>query len=118
MTVVVGWSDRPEGIAALQHAVAECELRRVALVVVPNTAEDRPTLPEQRITVEFTVAEPSPEGQIAERLLEVAESEGAEAIVVGLRRRSPTGKLLLGFNAQRILLDAACPVHAVKAAEV
>jgi nucleotide-binding universal stress UspA family protein len=45
----------------------------------------------------------------------VAESEQAEFIVIGLRRRTPVGKLILGSNAQRILLDASCPVLAVKA---
>ena len=51
----------------------------------------------------------------AEDLLSVAESSSAELIVIGLRRRSPVGKLILGSNAQRILLDAHCPVLAVKA---
>ena len=50
----------------------------------------------------------------AEDLIGIAESAGAELIVIGLRRRTPVGKLILGSNAQRILLDAHCPVLAVK----
>jgi nucleotide-binding universal stress UspA family protein len=51
----------------------------------------------------------------AEDLISIAESVDAELSVIGLRRRSPVGKLILGSNAQRILLDAKCPVLAVKA---
>ena len=36
-------------------------------------------------------------------------------IVIGLRHRTAVGKLLMGSVAQRILLDARCPVLAVKA---
>jgi nucleotide-binding universal stress UspA family protein len=54
---------------------------------------------------------------VAEDLIAVAEESGAEMIVIGLRRRSPVGKLILGSNAQTILLDAPCPVLAVKADE-
>jgi nucleotide-binding universal stress UspA family protein len=50
----------------------------------------------------------------ADHVLEVAEQTGAELIVIGLRRRTAVGKLILGGSAQRILLDAACPVLAVK----
>ena len=51
----------------------------------------------------------------AEDITEVAEQENASLIVIGLRRRSPVGKLILGSNAQTILLSADCPVLAVKA---
>ena len=53
----------------------------------------------------------------AEDLISIAETSGAELIVIGLRRRTPVGKLILGSNAQRVLLDAPCPVLAVKADE-
>ena len=45
----------------------------------------------------------------AEVLLKVAEEEKASVVVIGLRHRSPVGKLLLGSVAQRVLLDATCP---------
>jgi nucleotide-binding universal stress UspA family protein len=48
-------------------------------------------------------------------LLQVADETGAELIVIGLRKRTPVGKLIMGSNAQRILLEARCPVLAVKA---
>ena len=53
----------------------------------------------------------------ADDLIAVAEEVGADFIVIGLRRRTPVGKLIMGSNAQRILLEAPCPVLAVKAEE-
>ena len=51
----------------------------------------------------------------AEDLIVVAEETDASLIIIGLRRRTPVGKLILGSNAQRVLLDAPCDVLAVKA---
>jgi len=53
-------------------------------------------------------------GDVAEDLLGTAEETKAQLIVIGLRRRSPVGKLILGVNAQRVLFDAPCPVLTVK----
>ena len=61
------------------------------------------------------VREMAETGEPATDLLAVADQLSADVIVIGLRRRSPVGKLLLGSNAQRVLLDASCPVLAVKA---
>jgi nucleotide-binding universal stress UspA family protein len=51
---------------------------------------------------------------VAEDLAAVVEETGAELLVIGLRKRSAVGKLLMGSAAQRILLDVDCPVLAVK----
>jgi nucleotide-binding universal stress UspA family protein len=51
---------------------------------------------------------------VAEAVLQVSAESSASLIVVGVRPRSPVGKLLLGSVAQRIILDATCPVLAVK----
>ena len=50
----------------------------------------------------------------AEDLISIAEANDAELIVIRLRRRSPGRRLILGSNAQRVLLDAHCPVLAVQ----
>ena len=54
---------------------------------------------------------------IADAVLEVADEVGATLVVVGVRHRSPVGKMLLGSVAQRVILDAHCPVLAVKPAQ-
>jgi nucleotide-binding universal stress UspA family protein len=53
--------------------------------------------------------------EASEEVVEAAERVKASLVVIGIRRRTPTGKLLTGSQAQRILLDATCPVLAVKA---
>jgi Universal stress protein family len=116
--IVVGYSPRPEGRAALKRALIEAKLRAAALVVV-NTSPDADAagLTEQLATsgVSYEIRTAADTQDSAEELIRIAEATGADFIVIGLRRRSPVGKLLLGTNAQRVLLDAACPVLAVKA---
>lgn len=131
MAVVVGYVPTKEGRAALDRAVEEARLRGKRLVVVNSHRGGRELDAEEsrRIDaeldkikselsssgVEHTIRELVRGNDPAEDLFEVAEESGAELIVIGLRRRSPVGKLVLGSNAQRILLEADCPVLAVKA---
>lgn len=128
MTVVVGYVPTREGRAALQYAVAEAVRRRTGLVVVSGRGNDR--VGEGQLEgdlagyeadladsgVQVRVRRLGDGDGIAEELLAIAEDAAAELIVIGLRRRSPVGKLLLGSHAQRVLLDANCPVLAVKGA--
>jgi nucleotide-binding universal stress UspA family protein len=132
-TIVVGYVPKPEGKAALRRAAEEAKLRGSRLVVVNShrggrefDREDAIESEAQLQEVKSELASHSVEHDVrqlvrgmdpAEDLVNVAGEVDAELIVIGLRRRSPVGKLILGSNAQRVLLDAPCPVLAVKAAE-
>jgi nucleotide-binding universal stress UspA family protein len=129
--IVVGFVLRPEGRAALERAVSEARLRGSSLLVlhsmrggerdeVEQVLQYRDALEEvtgqlEASGVDFTIREYVRGKKPAEDLLAVAEEEDAELIVIGLRRRSPVGKLVLGSHAQSVLLGARCPVLAVPA---
>jgi nucleotide-binding universal stress UspA family protein len=49
-----------------------------------------------------------------EDLVQFAEESKADEIMVGVKRRSKVGKLLMGSTAQFIILNASCPVVSVK----
>jgi nucleotide-binding universal stress UspA family protein len=125
--VVVGYVPNPRGRAALEHALAEAERRGARLVVVNASrgdalvdeeylqgAELRQLEADLTVTgVPFELRRPIGR-DVAEELSAAAAETGAELVVIGLRRRSAVGKLLMGSAAQRILLDVDCPVLAVK----
>jgi nucleotide-binding universal stress UspA family protein len=131
--IVVGWVPKPEGRAALRRAAEEAKLRGLPLVVVNSArggrafdAEDAARSEEELAAVERQLLDAGVQAEVhqlvrgrevAEDIIAAAEESQADIIVIGLRRRSPVGKLILGSNAQRILLDAPCPVLAVKADE-
>jgi nucleotide-binding universal stress UspA family protein len=132
MAIVVGYVPTKEGRAALNAAASEARLRNTKLVVINSNRggkdldEDEAVHYEQELaSVKQQLDDVGIEHQVrqlvrgmepAEDLIAVAEEVDAALIVIGLRRRTPVGKLILGSNAQRILLDAPCPVLAVKAA--
>ena len=49
-----------------------------------------------------------------EDLVEFAQENNIDEIIVGVRRRSKVGKLLMGSTAQYVILNAHCPVVTVK----
>ncbi|MBB6647301.1 universal stress protein [Halobellus ruber] len=57
----------------------------------------------------------SDEGEQGDAIVEAAEELGADLLVVGGRRRSPTGKAVFGSTAQEVMLSAPCPVTFVRA---
>jgi nucleotide-binding universal stress UspA family protein len=131
MAVVVGYVPTDEGRAALHRAAQECKLRNTRLVVINSNrggkdldAADAATYEQELATVRADLDAVGVSNEVrqlvrglepAEDIIAVAQEVSADFIVIGLRRRSPVGKLILGSNAQRILLEAPCPVLAVKA---
>ena len=49
-----------------------------------------------------------------EDLVQFAEDNRINEIIVGVRRRSKVGKLLMGSTAQHVILNAPCPVVTIK----
>ncbi len=133
MSIIVGYVPTREGRAALRRAAQEARLRRTRLIVVNSHRggrefdageakrfEDELSSVQEQLDgegIEHEVRSLVRGNEPSEDLIAVAEESEADFIVIGLRRRTPVGKLILGSNAQRILLDAACPVLAVKAGE-
>jgi nucleotide-binding universal stress UspA family protein len=128
MTVVVGWTADARGRAALERGAHEARVHGEPLVVV-NATTGTSTV-DDRFAGETDVAEVQAlldslgiEAElrqpvvrdVTDALLDVAEEVDASVLVIGIRHRSPVGKLLMGSTAQRILLDARCAVLAVKA---
>ena len=129
MSIVVGYIPTPEGEAAFERAIEEARSSRTLLVVVNSSRGD--ALVDQKFVqqddadslvrrlaaegVEHLLLQPLRGLDAADEVLEAAREHRAELVVIGLRRRTPVGKLILGSTAQRILLQAEAPVLAVKA---
>lgn len=127
MTVVAAYSADAYGEAALDHAIDEVTSTGERLVVVNVTRGDALVdprfagtagaaavgerlagLPGETELVQTMAAD------VAEEILSVTEREAGRLLVVGVRHRSPVGKLIMGSVAQRLILEAHCPVLAVK----
>ena len=128
MTVLVGYVPTPEGEAAFAAALEEARRRGEPLLLLNSArggaAVSTDVAGEDVIDelagrarsggVPLEVRQTPHSGEIADEVLRVARETDASVIVIGMRKRSPVGKLLMGSSAQRILLDADRPVLAVK----
>jgi nucleotide-binding universal stress UspA family protein len=129
--IVVGYTADAFGRAALAHGVAEAKLRQTDLLVINATAGDAYVDPrfarvgqladigaylaECGVRFELTL----PVGvDAADELLKAMDLPDAELLVIGIRKRNPVGKLLLGSVSQRLILECEKPVLAVKPADL
>jgi nucleotide-binding universal stress UspA family protein len=129
MTVVVGYVPDPSGLRAFEAGVTWAGAFGGPVVVV-NTghngnyaharfadAQDLDAIAAELAGqgLDHEVRQPTDGRTAAEVILDTADEVDAHLIVIGIRRRSPVGKLVTGSTAQQVLLDASCPVLAVKA---
>lgn len=128
MTVVVGYVPSDDGAAALAAAVRQASLRDELLVLVNTGAGgdfsremfaggpdlDAVSADLGARGLAHEIRQPTSGRSPAQEILDVAEEVSASVIVVGMRRRSPLGKMILGSTAQSVLLGATCEVLAVK----
>lgn len=129
MTIIVAYVPRPEGQAALEKGIEIAKRDNERLVVVnagPGGNKEDPSvalgyegerieklLAESGLNAEF---KQYIRGESAVSEIEaLVDSLNASLLIIGLRKRSPVGKLIMGSVAQDLLLSVACPVLAVKA---
>lgn len=129
MTIIVAYVPRPEGQAALDKGIEIAKQRNERLVVVNagpgGSSEDKSVTDVQDTErIEALLAGSGIDAEFKQFIRgesAVAEIETlvdrlhASMLVIGLRKRTAVGKLIMGSVAQDILMSVSCPVLAVKA---
>ena len=128
MTILIGYVPTPPGEAALDVGLAEAA-RSGDDVVILNSPRRGATVDSDMISDEVAqelveravgqgvtarVEQAGHGAEIVETFEAMVASTGARLVVIGLRRRSPVGKLFMGSDAQRLLLELDVPILAVK----
>ncbi|WP_296447032.1 universal stress protein [Rhodoferax sp. UBA5149] len=128
MTILVAYVPRPEGQAALDKGIEIAKSRNEHLVVVnasPGGSKEDPSLADAQDfeRIEQMLANTGLSAEVkqyvrgknaVEEIEALVESLQVSLLVIGLRKRSPVGKLIMGSVAQELLLSVSCPVLAVK----
>ncbi len=129
MTILVAYVPRPEGQAALDKGIEIATRNQEDLMVVnatPGGTKNEPSMADvqdvERVEkllagsgINATFKQFVRGKSAIEEIQDMVDSLPVSLVIIGLRKRSPVGKLLLGSVAQDILLTVSCPVMAVKA---
>lgn len=128
MTILIAYVPRPEGQAALDKGIEIARIRNEHLVVVNASAggtKEDPSLADvqdfERVKqmlvntgLNAEVKQYVRGKNAVEEIGALVESLQVSLLIIGLRKRSPVGKLIMGSVAQELLLSVSCPVLAVK----
>jgi nucleotide-binding universal stress UspA family protein len=123
VSVLVFYKSTPEGAEAVRAGAVQAGFHGTDLVVhnVPSDPAESETVAALAsgaaagAGVEVLTVLAPEDGSGVDEFLAAADAPGVELLVLGIRHRTPVGKLILGSTEQQILLDAPRPVLAVKA---
>jgi nucleotide-binding universal stress UspA family protein len=130
MTIVIGYVPTPVGDAALDAGLTEAGAHGDDVVILNSPRRrstvdgdliDEATADEllaraQRAGVVATVDHADHGADLVDTFQAVVDRTSARLVVIGVRRRTPVGKLVMGSGAQRLLLELDVPILAVKPA--
>ncbi|MBU6465255.1 MAG: universal stress protein [Burkholderiales bacterium] len=130
MTILVAYVSRPEGRAALDKAIELSKERQERMLIVNagpgGQQEDASLVPAFEVEqIEELIAAQGIQGEFkqfvrgknaVEEINDLVETGDISILIIGLRKRTAVGKLILGSVAQEILMTVPCPVLCVKAA--
>lgn len=130
MTILVAYVPRPEGEAALDKGMEIAKRRHEHLLVVnasPGGGQSDPSAVDGTETerVQAVLKSSGLDAEFrqlvrgknaADEIEALVDSMRVSLLIIGLRKRSAVGKLLLGSVAHDLLMSVSCPVLAVKAA--
>jgi nucleotide-binding universal stress UspA family protein len=126
MKILLGYVPSPTSEAALAYALEEASTKEAQLVVLASERSDdprkgadaHPHAPlRERLEAsgaQFELRTVPRRDDPADDILRTIEKERIDLVVLGIRHRTPIGKMLLGSTAQRVIMEAPCPVVCVK----
>ncbi len=125
MTIAAAFRPDDFGHAAVRWAAAEAAANKEKIVIITVEEIDpefeTPTEPDlseytERFDLEGLDYEirTAASLSVSDVVIDEAVASGADRLVIGIRKRTPVGKMLMGRVTQMILLDAPMPVIAVK----
>ena len=130
MKILLGYDGSEEADRALSLAVRHAKAFGAKVLVLKSrnkgTNEDLPDIEKDEELLENAkkmLAEAGVECEThlvirgetpAEDLIDFAEENKVDEIIVGIAKKSRVGKLIFGSNAQYVILHAPCPVVTVQ----
>lgn len=108
MSVLCVVNESDLGAEVLRLGRLAAEAMGLPLIVTAVDRSRPPTVPDAEVV---TLTEHQGE---SDSVLGLAAEYDSKLIIIGVRRRSPVGKFLLGSSAQKIILEAPVPVLTAK----